>query len=153
MWAKIRKRKFGVWRNAEEFILVDIAKRFPTSHVKEYLVRSGAFSCARFAWVPFLFSWMGRNELACLLACVDTAENEPLEVWGGNSIQYSLHSLKATRFLSEARRAASSRPLRGVGSDLGCLFPALTTRKGGRVRFSGNQPTYTCFQLTVHLIS
>ena len=27
---------------------------------------------------------------------VDTAENEPLEVWGGNSIQYSLHSLQAT---------------------------------------------------------
>ena len=24
---------------------------------------------------------------------VDTAENEPLEVWGENSIQYSLHSL------------------------------------------------------------
>ena len=24
---------------------------------------------------------------------VDTAENEPLEVWGQNSIQYSLHSL------------------------------------------------------------
>ena len=27
---------------------------------------------------------------------VDTAENEPLEVWGENSIQYSLHSLLAT---------------------------------------------------------
>ena len=26
---------------------------------------------------------------------VDTAENEPLEVWGENSIQYSLHSLAA----------------------------------------------------------
>jgi len=26
---------------------------------------------------------------------VDTAENEPLEVWGENSIQYSLHSLGA----------------------------------------------------------
>ena len=26
---------------------------------------------------------------------VDTAENEPLEVWGENSIQYSLHSLVA----------------------------------------------------------
>ena len=24
---------------------------------------------------------------------VDTVENEPLEVWGENSIQYSLHSL------------------------------------------------------------
>ena len=27
---------------------------------------------------------------------VDTAENEPLEVWGENSIQYSLHSLLAS---------------------------------------------------------
>ena len=27
---------------------------------------------------------------------VDTAENEPLEVWGENSIQYSLHSLVTT---------------------------------------------------------
>ena len=28
---------------------------------------------------------------------VDTAENEPLEVWGENSIHYSLHSLGAAR--------------------------------------------------------
>ena len=28
---------------------------------------------------------------------VDTAENEPLEVWGENSIQYLLHSLLTTR--------------------------------------------------------
>ena len=28
---------------------------------------------------------------------VDTAENEPLEVWGENSIQYSLHSLARSR--------------------------------------------------------
>ena len=28
---------------------------------------------------------------------VDTAENEPLEVWGENSIQYPLHSLAAAR--------------------------------------------------------
>ena len=28
---------------------------------------------------------------------VDTAENEPLEVWGGNSIHYSLHSLPTAR--------------------------------------------------------
>jgi hypothetical protein len=27
---------------------------------------------------------------------VDTAENEPLEVWGENSIHYSLHSLVAS---------------------------------------------------------
>ena len=27
---------------------------------------------------------------------VDTAENEPLEVWGENSIHYSLHSLGET---------------------------------------------------------
>ena len=33
---------------------------------------------------------------------VDTAENEPLEVWGENSIQYSLHSLGAIPRRSEA---------------------------------------------------
>ena len=30
---------------------------------------------------------------------VDTAENEPLEVWGENSIQYSLHSLTCVQHL------------------------------------------------------
>ena len=38
------------------------------------------------------------NSNAYLLAKigVDTAENEPLKVWGENSIQYSLHSLTAS---------------------------------------------------------
>ena len=31
---------------------------------------------------------------------VDTAENEPLEVWEENSIQYSLHSLKVAHALA-----------------------------------------------------
>ena len=35
---------------------------------------------------------------------VDTAENEPLEVWGENSIHYSLHSL-----VVNSRRAAAGR--------------------------------------------
>jgi hypothetical protein len=35
---------------------------------------------------------------------VDTAENEPLEVWGENSIHYSLHSLMAKRALQMANR-------------------------------------------------
>ena len=39
---------------------------------------------------------------------VDTAENEPLEVWGENSIQYSLHSLGA---------AAEARPARARERD------------------------------------
>ena len=30
---------------------------------------------------------------------VDTAENEPLKVWGENSIQYSLHSLDSCQFV------------------------------------------------------
>ena len=34
---------------------------------------------------------------------VDTAENEPLEVWGGNLIQYSIVSLAVARY---ARAAA-----------------------------------------------
>ena len=33
------------------------------------------------------------NEYLLAKIGVDTAENEPLEVWGENSIQYSLHSL------------------------------------------------------------
>ena len=35
------------------------------------------------------------NEYLLAKIGVDTAENEPLEVWGENSIQYSLHSLVA----------------------------------------------------------
>ena len=35
------------------------------------------------------------NEYLLAKIGVDTAENEPLEVWGENSIQYSLHSLIA----------------------------------------------------------
>ena len=34
------------------------------------------------------------NEYLLAKVGVDTAENEPVEVWGENSIQYSLHSLK-----------------------------------------------------------
>ena len=33
------------------------------------------------------------NEYLLANIGVDTAENEPLEVWGENSIQYSLHSV------------------------------------------------------------
>ena len=33
------------------------------------------------------------NEYVLTKIGVDTAENEPLDVWGENSIQYSLHSL------------------------------------------------------------
>ena len=33
------------------------------------------------------------NEYLLAKIGVDAAENEPLEVWGENSIQYSLHSL------------------------------------------------------------
>ena len=39
---------------------------------------------------------------------VDTAENEPLEVWGENSIQYSLHSL------GRVREGAQAGPGRGL---------------------------------------
>ena len=40
---------------------------------------------------------------------VDTAENEPLEVWGENSIQYSLHSLIAKRTSVQARLSVPPR--------------------------------------------
>ena len=42
---------------------------------------------------------------------VDTAENEPLEVWGENSIQYSLHSLMAG-----GRKCSASSPAVDVPS-------------------------------------
>ena len=41
---------------------------------------------------------------------VDTAENEPLEVWGENSIQYSLHSLLAPRAASGRRGESTATP-------------------------------------------
>ena len=37
------------------------------------------------------------NEYLLAKIGVDTAENEPLEVWGENSIQYSIVSLQVTR--------------------------------------------------------
>ena len=37
------------------------------------------------------------NEYLLAKIGVDTAENEPLDVWGKNSIQYSLHSLGGAR--------------------------------------------------------
>ena len=42
---------------------------------------------------------------------VDTAENEHLEVWGENSIQYSLHSLLATLQLHGELSDASAEAL------------------------------------------
>ena len=38
------------------------------------------------------------NEYLLAKIGVDTAENEPVEVWGKNSVQYSLHSLPTTNF-------------------------------------------------------
>ena len=42
---------------------------------------------------------------------VDTAANEPLEVWRENSIQYSLHSLVAGRIAAELSGRAAERAL------------------------------------------
>ena len=44
---------------------------------------------------------------------VDTAENEPLEVWGENSIHYSLHSL-----VLAVERVAEQRALGAQAVDL-----------------------------------
>ena len=43
------------------------------------------------------------NEYLLAKIGVDTAENEPLEVWGENSIQYSIVSLLVRRGLLEGR--------------------------------------------------
>ena len=65
--------------------------------------------------VPFLnllFEQIA-NSNAYLLAKigVDTAENEPLEVWGENSIQYSLHSFgKRRRTRAPRQERCPGRP-------------------------------------------
>ena len=40
---------------------------------------------------------MQKNDYLIAKFGVDTAENEPLQVWGGDSIQYSIHSLFNTQ--------------------------------------------------------
>ena len=45
-----------------------------------------------------------RNKCLAATIGVDTAENEPLEVWGENSIQYSIVSLITPLTGSEAKR-------------------------------------------------
>ena len=73
-----------------------------------------------------------QNSYLPLKICVDTAENEPLEVWGENSIHYSLHSLGSpptrSRCPPRVRRSKSSRfperhvlPL-GKGGAFGMVF-------------------------------
>ena len=61
---------------------------------------------------------------------VDTAENEPLEVWGENSIGYSLHSLLRNRVVADhIRRTAlaihehlTRRGLEGNDPNLGSRY-------------------------------
>ena len=45
---------------------------------------------------------------------VDTAENEPLEVWGENSIQYSLHALVGPRAAADGSQREPRAPRRLV---------------------------------------
>ena len=44
------------------------------------------------------------NEYLLAKIGVDTAENEPLEVWGENSMHYSLHSLTAIQGKRKSRK-------------------------------------------------
>ena len=44
---------------------------------------------------------------------VDTAENEPLEVWGENAIQYSLHSLVTTETAAQHAQEHFCADMRG----------------------------------------
>ena len=57
----------------------------------DFFFQSSPFSQSSFQIDP------NSNEYLLAKIGVDTPENEPLEVWGKNSIQYSLHSLLVNR--------------------------------------------------------
>ena len=57
---------------------------------------------------------------------VDTAENEPLEVWGENSIHYSLHSLARTA----AREARAPPRPSSLAADCVAARPRAEPRAG-----------------------
>ena len=66
---------------------------------------------------------------------VDTAENESLEVWGENSIQYSLHSLEVTEladFLQGDHELLAAQRM-ADGTSLEEVMGALDIDKDGRV--------------------
>ena len=92
-------------------------KKFGNSIFNEFQSRKNVDDC----WLKFFRDLSGakvckscrsRQELSneYLLAKigVDTAENEPLEVWGENSIQYSIVSLLVTHF--KRRKKQRRRP-------------------------------------------
>ena len=71
------------------------------------------------------------NEYLLAKIGVDTAENEPLEVWGENSIQYSLHSLRGPGCRRYAGRGPSASWLVTAGQlQLGFSERALKKRLG-----------------------
>ena len=79
---------------------------------------------------------MQQNEYLLAKIGVDTAENEPLEVWGEDSIQYSLHSLLKLRLLlrlllvgARIRRRDADEGLL-VGQRAGGVVAALGWRRG-----------------------
>ena len=72
------------------------------------------------------------NEYLLAKIGVDTAENDPLEVWGENSIQYSLHSLievyQDAAYDLLADRAPLQVGTKGVGRQVGgggCVISAV----------------------------
>ena len=88
-WDSIPKRCKGVH-------CVDLGESFPTLllrlFVQIFIFQSLPMSLFSISFRTDSYS----NEYLLAKIGVDTAENEPLEVWGENSIQYSLHSLVET---------------------------------------------------------
>ena len=78
-----------------------------------YLVAKLGLSCAR---IPLSLFFSGKDRTN-LLACVDTAENEPLEVWGKVIQYYSFVSLLAAAVAKTVPSAPFCRRLLGETTD------------------------------------
>ena len=98
------ERKIEIRERCKGVHCVDLGESFPTNHI--FFFQSSPSSQSSFQIDP------NSNEYFVAKIGVDTAENEPLEVWGENSIQCSLHSLGAPDALPRRVRGVRTRAFR-----------------------------------------